>query len=144
MSNTQSPKTMSYRICRTDNIKHLNGVITLVDFEDGTGIASVYVSETRGKNPVWHVSAELIEYSQADKHWFTPEPHERFNHEKQMWYFAELNNGERPSNNIGENGGDNGQKYNHYIRYDFRSINSITPKEAFQEDGTGTGGNSGE
>jgi hypothetical protein len=89
-SKTKSPKTTSYRIFRTDNKHHFNGVITLIDFEDNTGIAVVYVSEPREGHakPVWHVSSELIEYSKKTKEWRTREPHKRENGDLQDWSFT--------------------------------------------------------
>lgn len=144
MTNTNSPKTMSYRICRTSDKEQLNGVISLIDFEDGTGIAVVYVSETResGQEPVWHVSSELIEYSKENDIWFTPKPHIRFNGEKQNWGFAKIKNRkEGPPADISDGGGDNGKNYEHYIKYDFTDAKGMTSMRLFEGNGTGTAGN---
>lgn len=150
MSNTKSPKTRSYRIFRTSNKNHFNGVITLIDFEDNTGLALVYVSEPRPGHdkPVWHVSSEMIEYSQATKEWRTCKPHERQNSNLQDWCFKKiLRRTDGLPENLGNDGEDNGVHYDQYITYQFTSAsekNKGTEKRNLQEEDTGTGGNSGE
>ncbi|MFV0542182.1 MAG: hypothetical protein ACK5L8_00710 [Marinicella pacifica] len=147
MPNTQSPITTSYRICKSVNKEHLNGVITLVDFGNKKGMAFVYVSELRPKiqNPVWHVSAEFIEYDETTEDWKTCFPHKRFNGNEQMWYFSEISKREEgPPMNPSDGLGDNGKNYTKYIKYDFVDKGD-TPWEqrvhSVQGNGTGTGGN---
>lgn len=143
MSNTKSPKTASYRICRTINKEHLNGVITLIDFGNKKGIALVYVSESRPgfENPVWHVSSEFIEYDETNKVWKTRFPHSRYNGDQQDWCFEKITCREegKPSN-ISNNGGDNGKNYQNYINYYLES-HKKSIKVMLQGNGTGTGGN---
>jgi hypothetical protein len=150
MSNTKSPETTSYRICKTINKEHLNGVITLIDFGNNKGIAVVYVSESRPKidNPVWHVSTEFIEYDEMNKVWKTCFPHVRYNDEKQNWTFEKIScREEGPPHSPDEDYPDNGEVYKNYIKYSFTwsgEKSKGVEKESFQGEGTGTGGNSGE
>lgn len=144
---TASPNATSYRICRTENKEHLNGVITLIDFGDNTGIAVVYVSESRSEepDPVWHVSTEFIVGNSTNNHWHTRQPHTRHNGDKQHWYFKKITSrNDGPPRVIDSDGGDNGKHYTTYIKYDLFSVGeepwSIKKREK-QGDGTGTGGN---
>lgn len=147
MPNTKSPKTTSYRICKTDNKNHLNGIIILTDFEDNTGLAVVYVSELRPriKNTVWHVSAEFIEYDKTHQVWKTCFPHNRYNEEKQEWIFKVISSREAgPPNSPSKDYPDNGEHYEKYIEYKFINIvakNGDVEKADLQGEGTGTAGN---
>jgi|GEM_PF-5662664 len=144
MSNTKSPVTTSYRICRTTEKKHLNGVITLIDLDksDNTGIAVVYVKEERNGKLDWYVSAEVIVSTHNKIHWHALKPHIRHNGVKQNWEFTKIQEGENvPMINIGNSGGDNGKNYTTYIEYKLESLGGNSGSSDKQNDGTGTAGN---
>lgn len=138
----ESPKTKSYRICKTNTATHLNGVITLVDFGDQTGLASVYVSECKNgsKKPQWHICSEHVTFNEVEKVWKTSEPHTDNYGNRRDWYFV-------PINNINEGIGNlcNGRNnYASYIIYDIVNEGEepwqINTK-SINDHETGTGGN---
>ncbi len=145
MSNLKSLKTTSYQICRTDNKDHLNGFIFLIDFDNGIGMAVVYVSEKgRSDNKlVWHAATELIVSSGQDE-WHTMTPHIRRNEQgkdvEQDWVFKKINGRQEVPCNEGECH-DNNKNYGSYISYSLKSRCPDNRVCALQGDGTGTGGN---
>lgn len=125
------PTKTIYKICNTENINHLNGSITIFDFDGTTGVAIVYVSEMRKghKNPVWHVSSEFIK-KKKKKNTKWKAKHIRHNGDKQIWTFDIASKKTKHKH-------DNGKKYNNYLSYIFKT-GELQPEEG---DGTGTGGN---